>query len=480
MEKKSHIGLVLFLLIVLAAGAGGAGWYMTTAKEYETKFIEGTFVNGRNVGDMTPAEVEEDIRSRVEDYRLNIHFMDGVTRTLSMEDIGFSYNSEGGVQKILDEQNKYEWIRGKWGETREYTVGETYSFDEEKLRASLFALPEMIPENQTAPTDAYMEMGEDKRLRIVPECDGTQIDGEAVYDAAVKAVSEGAEDVDVTALDAYLKASVRADDPYLQLQVSDLNTYLDEVITYTLYDGTTQVIDKNRISTWLSVREDDPVYKNFYYFDVDKVQGKCREFVNEMADVYDYVKDTVTFRSSSQGDLTLYTEDYGRVIDRDAESAALYDTILSRHSASREPVYSLFRDEDGTFGGTYVEVDIENQHMWYYNGGDLYLDTDVVTGKASDESRRTPKGIFDIYTKERNRVLKGETNPSTGRPSYETPVNFWMPFYEGCGLHDANWRGSFGGDIYINNGSHGCVNMPYSKAEQLYEMVEVGTPVIVI
>ena len=63
---------------------------------------------------------------------------------------------------------------------------------------------------------------------------------------------------------------------------------------------------------------------------------------------------------------------------------------------------------------------------------------------------------------------------------YETPVAFWMPFtWQGHGFHDATWQSSFGGSRYQTHGSHGCVNMPYSKAEQLFGMISAGTPVIV-
>jgi lipoprotein-anchoring transpeptidase ErfK/SrfK len=53
-----------------------------------------------------------------------------------------------------------------------------------------------------------------------------------------------------------------------------------------------------------------------------------------------------------------------------------------------------------------------------------------------------------------------------------------MPFYKGCGFHDASWRGKFGGTIYRYNGSHGCVNLPIPSAKTLYEKVYAGMPVI--
>lgn len=34
-------------------------------------------------------------------------------------------------------------------------------------------------------------------------------------------------------------------------------------------------------------------------------------------------------------------------------------------------------------------------------------------------------------------------------------------------------------DIYLGNGSHGCVNLPNEAAETIYDNVEAGTKVLV-
>ena len=82
----------------------------------------------------------------------------------------------------------------------------------------------------------------------------------------------------------------------------------------------------------------------------------------------------------------------------------------------------------------------------------------------------TPAGVFGISYKTTNAVLRGAT--------YETPVNYWMPFYGNFGMHDATWRSEFGGDIYIANGSHGCVNLPLDAAATIYQHISAGFPVI--
>jgi len=62
---------------------------------------------------------------------------------------------------------------------------------------------------------------------------------------------------------------------------------------------------------------------------------------------------------------------------------------------------------------------------------------------------------------------------------YPSHVMFWLPFNGDVGIHDASWRTEYGGDIYLTNGSHGCVNTPYTEAEKVFNAIEIGDPVIV-
>ncbi|MEE3403498.1 MAG: L,D-transpeptidase [Acutalibacteraceae bacterium] len=47
------------------------------------------------------------------------------------------------------------------------------------------------------------------------------------------------------------------------------------------------------------------------------------------------------------------------------------------------------------------------------------------------------------------------------------------------GFHDADWQDGFGGNFYLENGSHGCVNMPDDAVEKLYQLSYVNMPVYV-
>ncbi len=117
---------------------------------------------------------------------------------------------------------------------------------------------------------------------------------------------------------------------------------------------------------------------------------------------------------------------------------------------------------------TYIDVDIANQTLTYFVNGTVALYTPCVTGSPG---RSTPRGMFQINSCVPGKYLNG--------PTWHVWVDRWMRFCGGCGIHDATWRKSFGGNIYKTNGSHGCVNIPHDQALALYNMVGVGTPVYV-
>ena len=138
---------------------------------------------------------------------------------------------------------------------------------------------------------------------------------------------------------------------------------------------------------------------------------------------------------------------------------------------SRHPEYSqkAASHSGNDYGNTYVEINLTAQHLYFYANGKLLVESDFVSGNAA-KGWSTPAGAYSITYKQRNATLKGQ--------GYATPVSYWMPFNGGIGLHDANWRKTFGGTIYKNGGSHGCVNLPPAVAKTIYENISAGDPVL--
>lgn len=465
----------------IAVGCGAAACvlavvYIGIAQTYKTKFIEGTSINGIDAGKKTVSEVEDEIEKTVENYSLKLSFRDNRTETIDGDAFDYQYVSDGGVQKLLDEQNIYTWIGGAlFGSEKSYTVDEDTQFNEQKLVEGLSNLPEMKTENQVAPTDAYLLLDETtKRYNIVPETEGNVLNVEAVQAYAKSAVSGSVETVDLAqAADTYAAPAIRANDEGLNSQQAALNAFLSTSITYTLPEGT-QVLDANVLDGWISV--DDNGYR---YVDEEHIAECVDQYVADLASAVDVEKETSTFASTNRGMVEVDNDEYVIKINQDAEKEKLLEEVLGNTVTQREPVYSR-KDEtqDPTFGGTYVEIDIDNQTVYYYEDGQCLVETPCVTGTGSVPRRSTPTGVFHIYDKQRSRTLYGDIQPD-GSYGYASFVNYWMRFCGGCGLHDATWRDSFGGDIYWDSGSHGCVNLPYEAAAQMYEIVEEGTPCIV-
>ena len=272
----------------------------------------------------------------------------------------------------------------------------------------------------------------------------------------------------------YEEPQVLSSSEELASEADSLNTAVSGGIVYTLPDGETMSVDSSLLREWIGNDEDG------YYIDDDAWYDGATVFVDEVAARCNSVWEEREFDSTEDGVVTVPGGTYGYVVDKEAEIDAILALKDSSETDEREPAYSSVESADRSnhgIGGTYIEVSIDRQHLWYYEDGELVMDSPVVTGNAGRSE--TPRGQYRVQFTQRDAVLIGRPD-ANGNPSYRSPVDYWMPFYDGCGFHDASWRGSFGGDIYKYNGSHGCVNMPPSSARELFGYIEGKTPVVVI
>lgn len=123
-------------------------------------------------------------------------------------------------------------------------------------------------------------------------------------------------------------------------------------------------------------------------------------------------------------------------------------------------------------GQKWIEVDLSEQKLKAWDGGNLYLETLVATGLPWWP---TPKGEFRIWTKLRYVRMNG----GEGKYAYDLPnvpytmffENDEVPSWRGFGLHGTYWHNNFG-----TPRSHGCVNLPTPIAEKLYYWVTPELP----
>lgn len=113
---------------------------------------------------------------------------------------------------------------------------------------------------------------------------------------------------------------------------------------------------------------------------------------------------------------------------------------------------------------------------FYDEAGALVWESACVTGTPNGE-HDTPSGVYWLNQKQSPSTLVGYDGDTK---IYETEVQYWMPFVgNAIGLHDADWQPDFGGTLYKEGfGSHGCVNLPPSKAGELYGLIQGGDVVV--
>lgn len=470
-KKHRHKGLRIFGLLVLMIAVLGGCAYGGISYYFSNRFFEGTWINGIDCSQKTAYEVEELMKEKLSEYSIEVSSRDVAAQTIKGEDIDYKYMSTGEILQLLRKQKPYEWIKGLY-EQKSYTVDENVGYNKTFLQEQLKSLNCAQAENQTEPENAYVAF-QNNAFVIVPETEGSKLNIKEAYkvlNAAVEA-NESAIDFSNTP-EVYVSAAVTKDDPELQAALEACNNYTKASITYTFGDQST-TLDGNTIKDWLQFDE-----KGQLIWDDNSFQQHVAEYVAQLAATYDTVGTEREFQATSGRTVYVSSSVYGWKIDQAAEAAQLSQEIQSGTQTTREPIYAQTANAYGVndLGNTYIEVDLSEQHMYYYQDGADIFESDFVSGNMSYADRQTHAGIFTLYYKKSPDVLRGGQKGTANY--YEQPVQYWMPFDGGIGFHDANWRDDFGGDIYLTSGSHGCINLPPENAAVLYDLIQYDVPIV--
>ena len=461
-NSKKWIGIVAAIIAVLLLAYGGVTVY------YHSHTFSHTYVNGSDCSNLTVAQIATIMDEQSQQYSLKISGRDEKGEqeeigTVTAPEIGMYWvDTQGAAQNLLDSQNEFLWIQMLWS-TENYDVVQGVSYDADKLREQLAQMPALQKKNKVQPENAYISgySEKTKSYEIIPETLGTQLDMNLVEGVVSAAIMAGDTTVDLDKQGCYETAKITADDAALVKACDTMNKWIGAQITYD-WNGNKVVVDGDIIHEWILVDDKEP------QLDEEAIE----EFVAEQAKEYDTYGKKRKFTTVQGIELTLPSGAYGWKTDREEETRELTEAIQKGETIDKEPIYSSKGAQKGSndIGNSYVEIDLTNQHLYLFKDGSIVLETDFVSGNMSKAGCMTPPGVFGLTYKTKNAILRGA--------DYQTPVNYWMPFNGNVGMHDATWRRSFGGTIYLTAGSHGCVNLPLNMAAAIYEYVSTGFPVI--
>ena len=478
---SGRAGRAAFLLSMLLILAILVGIYAFGYKYSQTHFMPGTQINGYDCSKMTEEEAEAKFAEAAKDYVINIRFRGGTTEIVHAGEMGFAYKSDGSIAALLQQQDSLFWPK-YFFEDSVYEIKPGGTYDDEKLTQALLSLPELQEENMEKPQDAYIQFKdgneeEDGEFVIVPETRGSTIDIVQLEAGVGDAAARYADMIDAEEISgAYVEASIKSDNAKIIARRDDLNDLVGASITYELPNGDTMRLNSDVTKDWLVKDDGGKLVKDEKVWD-----EKLWEFLEQLAYNTNTIGMDRQFKSTLRGTITVSGGDYGYMVNQVTEHDKLVKDFEKKTKETRKPDYYITPYNDQTendgIGTTYIEADLSAQHFWCYVDGQLKVESDFVSGDTTT-GHGTPTGVFGIMFMLKDTTLRGVMQ-SNGKYEYETKVGYWMPFYDGCGFHDAWWRTAFGGSIYQGNGSHGCINLPVDAAQALYSYCEDKMPVVV-
>lgn len=487
MNTTKTLKIVIVILLVLLAGAlGGGGYYLKTQYD-RTSYFPRTTVNGYDMSGKTPEEALAVLSADYGDVQVTLNEKGEAAITGALADFGYVVDQDrllANLEEALGAQkSSFMTLVESLMAGNAFKVTVPFTYYEDKLAGTVNAAA--LPAQRVKSRNAKVKFNkEEQAYYIRPEVYGTQFDDVQLQtyvkdqlNAFVSGNHPKAETVIDFPEEIYIKPKRTSQDIRLNTKVNVYNQFCRAQVTY-VFGSVKETLGWDTIKGWLSIVDGQGVLDD----------AKVSEYINSMAARYNTRHYDRSFHTSAGDDIVIPSSknDYGYNVNEEAEFDQLIADIRGNAPVEREPVYyatnndygnPLYYKRDGRddLAGTYVEISLGMQHLWFYKDGTLVVETDIVSGSLS---RNTPTqtGTFPLAYKESPSVLKGEDAQNGG---YERPVRFWMPFYEGQGLHDANWRSGFGGNIYQTNGSHGCVNLPPAAAEAIYNGIEAGVAIII-
>lgn len=419
-------------------------------------FLPKTRINGIDVSMDTVEEAKEKMVSFTEQYELTVEGVEGTSdEVITGKNLDIQFTQFDEVDDSLKRQHGFLWPFMSWVQ-KDDEINLNVSYDAQALEEAMDKVGILNPDMFKPVEDAYVATDESGHYTVYPEKLGSVIRVDEAKEAIRKAVGKGLAKVELEKYRIY--PNIYSNDAGLKHREEQWNEYMkSEGLTYVLWNKEEMVFTPGVIGSLLIDNGQD----------VSLNETAVEELVLSWHTNYDTYDVPWQFTTHYGDTVTVDPGDYGWRMYVDDTTASVKSNLYG-HNTGRydvDYVYKGLYDYNQGLGDTYVEVSIGQQMMWVYNGGECVVETPVVTGRAT-EDRMTHPGCWAIKYKDQSVVLGTyEVN------GYESFVNYWVCFNGGEGIHDATWRSDFGGDIWINSGSHGCVNTPIEVMPTVYDNV---------
>ena len=466
--KKKYIPVNKLKKMIVFVGmlcVGAFMFYLVMTWYYMSRFTINTWINGIYCTGKTVEEINSEFLQIAETPSVRIIDLQGREYEITAQELFYSVDYTEALRELLASQKAWRWPVGLF-ERKELTASPKTDYDEEVLHDFWESLSCVREAHEDDASLSILWTEEGYLLKDMTE---DRLDIEAGFTRLKDAVENGRIEMNLVDEELYRAVETTEEQKQILAQWEKVKDFQKVEIIFDMGDEQI-VLNQSNIGEFL-IREENGNFLEEEDGSLVISRDKTDAFIDSLADEYDTYKKERTFVSTRGDMITLAKGSYGTLLNREAEKKYLYDALVNRISEVHVPEYEREAYHRGLndIGNTYIEIDMTDQKMYLYKEGECLVETDIVTGNMS-KRWGTPEGVYYVYAKQKNRILRGQ--------GYASPVKFWMPVNGNIGIHDAGWRNKFGGEIYKTSGSHGCINTPYENMKTIYEEVEVGVPVV--
>ena len=354
------------------------------------------------------------------------------------------------------------------------------AFDQKQFEEDLGAAIDAFNEGRSGTFEASSSYDEKAgKFTIEKARSNEKLNREHVIKYAEIELASLAETVDLTKLgnDAYEPLNGTLTNDQIQAACDAANNFLGVNVTLKLNGNDAGKVDGSSVLQWISFA--DPANPTL---DTSQISN----WAADLANGFNTVGSTRWWTRADGKQCAVEGGDFGWSIDSSTLAKQVEDAINNKQTGEIEINYSQKADTFTAKGEpdwkAYIDVDLSEQHARYYDeGGNIVWEANFISGKPGEDA--TPEGVWQINSNDGATKLIGAKDPKTGKPKYESPVSYWMPF-EGnmVGFHDATWQNDSSFDSaesYKWCGSHGCINLRLADAKALHDCIKVGLCVVV-
>ncbi len=434
----------------------------------EGVIFPGVSVSGHDLSFKTRNQAREILKSIKTERSFTVKVGDKTFETNSSE-LGAKYDLDATLEMAYKVgHNSPLSVLGFLDSFKRGQLGYTYRVDSRELKAFTSRVVNSVGSN---PVNAGLSV-KDGNVEIYSDKDGLKIDEEILNRLIESSLGDG-KDQNFLLEPKNIKAPLRA------IDLGTAKQKAIRILDYTVslnYDGKVYLPDRSTRGHWLVFNEAKS-QNGSIILNVDLSREQIMGYLQTIANQVDEAPINKKINIKNGVSSVEREGQVGKAIDQAKAAGEIYSSLQKGNSSITVSSYDIaFITETNRSVtldyGRYIEINISSQTLWAYQDNQVIFSTPITSG-ATGAGFPTVTGLFSIYAKERSRYLNG-------RPygwDYNVYVDYWMPFYAGYGLHDADWRSAFGGQDYYYGGSHGCVNMPKASAAFLFGWADIGTPV---